>query len=70
MKNYFKLLLVAVTLSTAVLACKGSLNDGSAGTSPQNDSIKTGRDMNTDSASSDVRSTPDTSKMKDSSSKM
>jgi hypothetical protein len=70
MKNHFKLFLIAVSMSTAMFACKGSLNEGSAGTSPQTDSVKTGKDMNTDSVSNDTKNSTGTSKVRDSSSKM
>lgn len=62
MKNQFKLLLVAVTIGTGVFACKGSVNSGDAGTTPQ-ETIKTGKDVNVDTTGSQTDIVVDTTKM-------
>jgi hypothetical protein len=62
MKNQFKLLLVAATISLGIFACKGSVNTGDAGTTPQ-DSIKTGYDVNVDTVGKHTNIVVDTTKM-------
>lgn len=62
MKNQIKLLLAALAISMGIFACKGSVNSGDAGTTPQ-DSIKTGRDVNVDTVGSHTNIVVDTTKM-------
>jgi|GEM_PF-7129258 len=62
MKNQVKLLLVALTISAGMFACKGSVNSGDAGTTPQ-DSIKTGYESNVDTVGSQTNIVTDTTKM-------
>lgn len=63
MKNQFKLLLVTFTIGMGVFACKGSVNSGDAGTTPPQDSITTGKDMNVDTTNSQTDIVVDTTKM-------
>lgn len=60
MKNQFKVLLIVSAISIGSWACKGSVNSGNAGTTPQ-DSIKTGRDVNVDTVGSKTNIVTDTS---------
>lgn len=60
MKKQFKLLVILSAISIGSLACKGSVNSGNAGTTPQ-DSIKTGRDVNIDTMGSQKNIVTDTS---------
>jgi hypothetical protein len=70
MKNQFRLLLVALTISMGVFACKDSVNSGDAGTTPPgNDTIRTTRDMYVDTAGSNTDIVVDTTKMHDTTSK-
>jgi hypothetical protein len=68
MKNQIKLLLVALSISTGIFACKGSVNSGDAGTTPQ-DSIKTGWDVNVDTVGKNTNLVVDTTKMNDTTTK-
>lgn len=45
MKNQIKLLLVVLTISIGVFACKGSIDSGDAGTARPMDSVKTRSDL-------------------------
>ncbi|MFD2873267.1 hypothetical protein ACFS5N_12355 [Mucilaginibacter ximonensis] len=62
MKNQIKILLVLSAISIGTLTCKGSINSGDAGTTPQ-DSVKTNRDMNTDTTGSQTNIVSDTERV-------
>ena len=60
MKNQFKLLLIVSGIGLGFLACRGSVNSGNEGTTPQ-ESIKTGRDVNVDTVGHKTNIVTDTS---------